>query len=101
VRWLLRISGALFLALALGLFLRDLADRPEGAPLVLSSLGEIWYAVDPGSLNLLQALVQRYLSPDLWDAVLVDVLLWPALWIFLLPGLLLLVLGFLPRRAGR
>ncbi len=41
------------------------------------SLGDIWYALDRGSLNLMQALTQRYLLPELWDPGMVTLLLWP------------------------
>ncbi len=44
-----------------------------GAPV----LGELWFRVDPYSLNLTQAIVQRYIHPRLWDDVLLPVLFQP------------------------
>ena len=44
---------------------------------VMRSAGEIWYELRPGSLNLAQAIVQRYLHPDLWQRLLVPLLLRP------------------------
>jgi hypothetical protein len=41
-------------------------------------IGEVWFAVHVGSLNVVQAVVQRYLHPFLWDPLLVTLLQWPA-----------------------
>ncbi|TVQ35279.1 MAG: hypothetical protein EA356_08320 [Geminicoccaceae bacterium] len=59
-----------------------------GAPV----LGELWFNLDPFSLNLTQAVVQRYLHPGLWDAVLLPVLFQPTA---LVTGLLALLFGAL------
>ncbi len=39
--------------------------------------GELWYDIDVGSLNQLQAGVQRNLHPKLWDPVITTVLRGP------------------------
>lgn len=88
-----RILGLLLIAVAFGLFLRDLAM--EGGT---GTLGDVWYVLHPPSLNLLQAGIQRHLAPALWDDVVLPVLLWPAVLVALVPGVLLLALGFWPRR---
>lgn len=44
----------------------------------LSRLGELWFQISPGTLNLAQALTQRYVSPYLWDPVIQTLLAWPA-----------------------
>ena len=41
----------------------------------------------------MQAIVQRYLHPALWDLVFVTILLLPAWLVFAVPSLLLYVLG--------
>jgi len=41
-------------------------------------LGAVLFRLDPGLLNLVQALVQRYLLPMVWDNVLLPVLEAPA-----------------------
>ena len=41
--------------------------------------GEIWFTLHNGSLNLVQAIVQRYLHPFLWDPLISGFLQWP-LW---------------------
>lgn len=64
------------------------------------AFGELWYGLDAGSLNLLQALVQRYLHPEIWDPWIVAVLTAPAWLVLLVPALALIVLAR-PRRARR
>lgn len=56
----------------------------------LMAAGEMWFRLAPDSLNLVQAVIQRYLIPELWDPVLQTVLLWPAAAVLLVPGLLLI-----------
>ena len=47
-----------------------------------SSIGALWYGLAPGSLNLTQAVVQRYLLPELWDPVIISVLTWTPIGLF-------------------
>ncbi len=61
----------------------------QAASYRLIAAGEFWYQYDVASLNLAQAVVQRYLHPLVWEPVIVTVLTWP-LWAVLgVPGLLL------------
>ena len=60
---------------------------------LMMSVGEQWGKLNPASLNLVQAIVQRYLHPALWDPLLVNILLLPAWLVFGAPGLLLYLLG--------
>jgi hypothetical protein len=60
---------------------------------VTRSAGEIWYALEPGSLNLSQAIVQRYLLPEIWEQVAVPLLLRPFWESVLLLFILFLVIG--------
>ncbi|MZR30032.1 hypothetical protein [Sneathiella litorea] len=55
-------------------------------------LGELWFIVNPEGLNLMQAIVQRYISPTLWDPFILSLLLWPAWMVFLVPGITLAIL---------
>jgi hypothetical protein len=59
-------------------------------------LGQRWYEIDQAfggaSLNTLQAGIERNVSVDLWDSVFAPVLLWPAVLVFLVPGLVLVLL---------
>lgn len=57
------------------------------------AMGEWWYRLDVTSLNLAQAVVQRYVHPFLWESIVAPVLTWP-LWIVTgVPGLLLLAVS--------
>ena len=92
MRLLFRLIGwlfVLFAAMALGLGGWYWAATGEFR---LVATGELWYRIDPGSLNLLQAVTQRYVSPALWDVVTDYVLLQPAALVLAVPGLLLLLI---------
>jgi len=54
--------------------------------------GELWFRLHGASLNVTQAVIQRYVHPLLWDPVLQTVLLWPAWAVFGVPGGVLLLL---------
>jgi hypothetical protein len=58
-------------------------------------LGEVWFALDPFSLNLVQAVIQRYLHPALWDQVAVPVLLSSAVTVALVGAALFALLAWL------
>jgi hypothetical protein len=85
----------------LGLILVDAAIAVAGAELLqyfetgsyqVIPAGRLWYELDAGSLNLVQAVIERYVWAPLWDPVILAVLQWPV-WLMLgLPGLLLALL---------
>jgi len=54
------------------------------------SAGELWFAIDRGSLNLMQAVTQRYIAPWLWDPVVVAILKLPVWALLGVPGALVL-----------
>jgi uncharacterized membrane protein YcfT len=64
------VLGAAALGAGVWLWLsgRDLAQ----------AAGQLWYDLDKASLNLVQAVVQRYIHPVVWDSVFVPWLLLPA-----------------------
>jgi hypothetical protein len=72
----LKILGRFVLALAFGEFLFGLWIWLAGHD-VTRSAGELWYKLAPGSLNLSQAVVQRYLHPEIWEQVAVPLLVRP------------------------
>jgi hypothetical protein len=85
------IGWIVFLAGAAVLF-RDLMvwnDTKTWAPL---ALGQLWYELNRSSLNLTQAVTQRYIHPFLWDPIIVSVLLCWAFAVLMVLGLLILVL---------
>ncbi|MSO70711.1 MAG: hypothetical protein EXQ88_01640 [Alphaproteobacteria bacterium] len=68
-------------------------------PLIV--LGQLWFRLDNGSLNFLQAITQRYIYAPLWENGIVPILLQPAFVVFSLPGALLLIAGILLLRSPR
>jgi hypothetical protein len=89
----LRLIGGILLVAGLAALGLDLWLASRTGAFHLSAAGELWFRLHPGSLNLTQAVVQRYLLPELWDPVLLTVLLWPAALVLAVPGLILLALG--------
>ena len=64
----MRLIGLVLLVMAAGLFAIFGGDP----------LGAVLFRLDPGLLNLVQAVVQRYLLPMIWDDLLLPVLEAPA-----------------------
>ena len=99
MRLFARIFGWLLVLAALGCLAFDLSRLADGEAFTLSPLGQVWFTLDPGSLNLLQAVVERYISPRLWGPPgIANLLLLPAVAVFLVPGLILVLLSH--RRRG-
>jgi hypothetical protein len=90
-----RVLGILLVAAALVAAGLDAANWLSTGAWRSTVLGEHWYRLSPGTLNLSQAVVQRYVSPWLWEKVIQNILLWPT-WAVL--GGLGLVLLLVPGR---
>lgn len=54
------------------------------------ALGELWYRLSPDSLNLAQAVIQRYIAAWLWQPAIVSILRLPGWLVFGVPAVLLL-----------
>lgn len=94
---ILRAFGWALIVLGLVVLGRDLWLWVAGASTGFVTGGELWFRIDNDSLNLTQAVIQRYVWPPLWDPGLLTVLLWPAA--PTLAGLgLILVVAFQGRR---
>ena len=93
-----RVIGWIFLIAAVAVLVRDVAAWITSGDLVLIAAGELWFTLDNGSLNLIPAVTPRYVLPSLWDPVIVTILLWPAVLVLGVPGL---VLSWLFRRRPR
>ena len=99
--WILLLAGLFVLARDLILMqagfdlFAGLGTR-HAAPIVL---GELWYAIHPASLQLLQPAIQRHIDPALWDAVVQPILLCWAWAIF--GGLGVALLALFRRRGER
>jgi hypothetical protein len=66
----------------------------------LLPLGQVWYDLHRGSLNLIQAVIERYVWEPLWDPIIATALRFSASISLGLVGLVLLLLS-LPRRKPR
>ena len=99
----LRVVGGILLLAGIAALGFDLwqyvQGMSQGQGFHLAAAGELWYRLSPGTLNLTQAVTQRYILPELWDSVLLTVLLWPAALVLGVPGLVLLTLGSFRRRS--
>jgi protein-S-isoprenylcysteine O-methyltransferase Ste14 len=71
-------------------------DTKRWAPI---ALGQLWFDLNRASLNLVQAVVQRYVHPFLWDPIIVSILLCWAFAVLMGLGLVILTLSW--RRARR
>jgi hypothetical protein len=87
--------AALLLAAALWPAAREAIAAASGAHAFIP-LGQLWFELDPPSLNMAQAGIQRHVAPWLWEDVVQPVLELPA-W----PALLALGAALLVLRPGR
>ena len=87
-----RVIGWIVLLAGAAVLVRDglvWIDTKHWAPI---ALGQLWYQLNRSSLNLVQAVVQRYIHPFLWDPIIVSLLLSWAFAVLMILGVLLLVL---------
>ncbi len=102
IRFFFRFLSVVALAVAVILAVVDATRSIAASELVLTPLGTSWFAVSPESLNVAQALVQRYVFPVLWDPIIVTILTLPGFVVFLVLALLFYMIGRRPaRRFGR
>ena len=87
-----RAIGYLLLLAAVAALAYDVAGWLDAGSFAPQAAGELWFRLHHDSLNLAQAVVQRYVDPRLWDPVIVTLLLAPAFVVLGLPGLLLAIL---------
>jgi hypothetical protein len=87
-----RLIGWIFFLAGLSVLVRDVLvwiDTKRWAPI---ALGQLWYDLNRSSLNLVQAVVQRYIHPFLWDPIIVTILLCWAFAVLMVLGILILAL---------
>ena len=102
IRFLFRALALLALAVAVVMAVLDATRSIGASELMLTPLGVSWYSVSPETLNLSQAVIQRYTLPALWDPVMIWILTLPGFVVFLGLALILYVIGRRPsRRTGR
>ncbi|MBL4807157.1 MAG: hypothetical protein JKY31_07695 [Rhodobacteraceae bacterium] len=64
-------------------------------------IGETWAQIHFGSLQMIQPFIERTLSPDLWENLILPVLLWPAAPTLLGVSVVLWLLGARKKKAER
>lgn len=87
-----RIVGWVLILAAVAVLGADALVALESGQFGPRPMGQLWFQLDAGSLNLLQAVVQRYLHPSIWDPGIVTVLLLPAFVVLAVPGVLMALL---------
>jgi len=98
LKFILRILGYGLLAVAIIAGISDASSSIALSKIHLAPLGQVWFDLSPETLNLAQAVIQRYVHPALWDPVLQTVLTWPVWAVFAPLGLALLWIGAQRRR---
>ena len=100
MRLVVRLIGLALVAAAVMVAGVEMARSFQTGKWVITPLGKLWYDLSPGSLNLTQAVIQRYLAPQIWEPGIVTVLTWPAWAVLGGLGLVLLILtGLTARRS--
>lgn len=92
--------GFFFLTASLLLLGYDLTRLGSDGDFQFTALGDYWFALHRGSLNLMQAVIQRYLWPVLWDPIITWVLLRPAWVISLVVSAAFLMPAYVRRNRG-
>jgi hypothetical protein len=99
--FLLRLIGSWFMLAATLALVYDVSRGiSTKAGFVSTSLGEHWYKLHVASLNLLQAMTERFVSPKLWDPVVVTILHRPTWLVLGIIGIGLFYLGRQRRRVA-
>lgn len=80
--------GLLLALLGLGVLAYDVGQYAEYGGFQMTAVGDLWFSVHAASLNLVQAVIERYLWPPLWDPLITTILLWPAGIFYVVIGLL-------------
>ena len=91
---LLRLIGWLLILAALAVLLRyDVWGWYQTGTWRMARAGQVWFDLDRSSLNLSQAVIERYVARFLWFPVIATILQWPAALVLGVPGIVLLMIG--------
>jgi hypothetical protein len=93
VRGFFRFLGIWLLAAAVVAVVIDGTRSIADSALVVTPLGQTWFQLHPTSLNGLQVLVERNVSPYLWDPVITTILRQPTAVVAAVLALVFLVAG--------
>ena len=81
-----RIIGWVLVVIAIGAVGHEGFSWLESGSYRTFAFGEMWAGINRGSLNLIQAGIQRQVSPLLWEQVVLRSLLAPAWLVLAVPG---------------
>ncbi|MDF2094785.1 hypothetical protein [Aquibaculum arenosum] len=88
------ILGYVFLAVTVLLLALELWTwHSTQADFRFRPIGLFWYSIDPASLSLTQAGIERHLLPWLWDPLLLTVLNWGAVPVFAILAVFFFAMG--------
>ncbi|WP_420403519.1 hypothetical protein [Nisaea sp.] len=89
MRRFFRAIALILILIALALAARDGYASYQSGALRIMDAGTLWAGLHPGSLQLAEPAISRYLHPTLWHPVMVTILLMPAWLVFGGLGILL------------
>ncbi|MEX0346313.1 MAG: hypothetical protein AB3N20_15420 [Rhizobiaceae bacterium] len=101
IRFLFRLLAMICLCIAVIMAVLDGARSVAASAVVLKPLGVSWFETSPDTLNLAQAIIQRYLLPVIWDPFVIWVLNQPGFAVMAVLSLLLYIAGYKRKRRGR
>ncbi len=101
IRFVLRLLSMIALTVAVIMAVLDGARSVAASEVTLKPLGVSWFEASPDTLNLAQAVVQRYLLPVIWDPFMIWVLNQPGFAVMAVLALLLYIAGYKRRRRGQ
>ena len=84
-----RVIGWLLMVLAVATAGHEAISSLNAGAYDILAFGELWAKIDIASLNLVQAVIQRYVSPWLWDVVILNIILLPAWLVLGVPGIVM------------
>lgn len=94
IRFVLRLLAMFTLCVAVIMAVLDGARSVAASAVTMKPLGVSWYETSPDTLNIAQAVVQRYLLPVMWDPFMIWVLNQPGFAVMAVLSLLLYIAGY-------
>ncbi len=94
------LTGVFLLIAAALVGLAAFGDAEPGGTRFIA-LGALWFWISPGSLNLVQAVTERYLSVAIWDHLIFPLVQQPAVLVFGLAGVGLGIISWILGRRRR
>ncbi len=101
IRFLFRLLAMISLGIAVIMAVLDGARSVAASAITLKPLGISWFETSPDTLNLAQAIIQRYLLPIIWDPFMIWLLNQPGFAVMGVLSLLLYIVGYKRKPRGR